>query len=188
MSIIIYAKKTNFDRRDIDIAYGSLADLRSAVLKRTDALVGSCFASVFEQVHFVHGPLSCSEEFSGIVSEFRSQCDTLKLNTKTLERYGLCSEDVDCLLTFVLDVELTEQMSIPDTRSFAKWLDIFINIEAAKEELGDKHPFADIPKCIIFDRNLYSDEEWEKSEIDGITRLYDVVEFAARNSLPLRFR
>ena len=187
MSVLIYAK-TTYDRRDIDVAHGCFIDLHLAVLMRADALMGSNLTHTFKRCfRYLYGPKICDEELSSVASEFRSQCDEIKSNAKELARYGLHPEDVDCLPAFVLDAEYNKMMSIADTQSFAKWLDVFINIESAANELGDKYPFADIPKCIIFDRNLYSDEDWEESEIDGISRLYDVVKFAAKNNRPLLF-
>lgn len=186
MSILISAKTTN-DRRVLEIARGSLRDLRIGVLSRVDALMGS---HLMENFKIQFRPFDSDHHqnimLARVIEVMQNYCNNIKNNTKTLERYGLTAEDVDCLLAFAFDAETAGQLTAPDAKSLAKWLDIIINLEKAEDELGDKYPFWYVPKCIIFERSPF-EEEFEEFEGSAFQRLYDVVGFAAKHDVPVRF-
>lgn len=186
MSILISAK-TNSDRRVLEIARGSLLDLRLGVLRRVDALMDTHLTENFKlQFRHYDSEATKRDTLTRIVEVMQNYCNNIKNNAKALERYGLATEDVDCLLAFAIDADIAEQLSTPDVKSLAKWLDIFINLEDAKEELGSKYPFWCVPDCTIFERKNF-EEDFDESECSGIKRLYDVVGFAAKQGLPVYF-
>ena len=186
MSILISAKTTN-DRRVLEIALGSLIELRLGVLRRVDALMHTHLTENFKlQFRHFSNKDDRKEMLTRIVEVMQNYCNDIKKNTKGLERYGLTAEDVDCLLAFAIDADVAEHMTASDVKRFAKWLDIFINLEDVKDELGDKCPFWDVPECVIFERTNF-EEDFDECEGSGIKRLYDVIGFAAKHNLPVRF-
>lgn len=186
MSILISAKTTN-DRRVLEIARGSLIELRLGVLCRVDALMNTHLAENFKlQFRHFSNEAAKRDMLARIIEVMQNYCNNIKKNTANLKRYGLAAEDVDCILAFAIDADVAEQMSVSDAKSLAKWLDIFVNLENAKDELGNQYPFWHLPECTIFERKNFK-EDFEESEGGGIKRLYDVVGFAAKHDLSVRF-
>ena len=171
------------EKAELILGYSDFMCLRIAFLERVDGIANLGLFALYElrlkAKHLFSDEESCVE----FVETWNNACSEFGIETRLHRKYGLIPEDINAVTEFAWHSDSDGEISAEDCKVLAKWLSVFLEVESKREEQGEDNPFWCIPKRPIVEEDLLGKE----TVSDGISRLYDLVSFAAKHNVPLQF-
>lgn len=182
MSLCLKAECGN-EKEELILGYSDFMCLRLAFLERVDAIANMSLLPLYELRLKAKWMFVDEAQTKKYAEAWNNACAKFNIKTKLHRKYGFIPEDINAVSVFAWHSDNDGEISAEDCSTLAKWLSIFLEVESKREEQGEDNPFWFIPKRPIVEEDLFGKEIVS----DGISRLYDLVSFAADNNVPLKF-